>query len=155
MLFFSCCKPIHQPAERPAESQERESGSLKTLDVDLSRSVKERRILQRAPLQITADGKTCTGSSRSLFEASAYRVATHEERARQQLNQPDEDHQGIPQMFLDAYVAALQEGNTQWANAPEVSDLFSDDVKMTGQDKKTTEGKIQVLRRLNKGMEFF
>lgn len=25
---------------------------------------------------------------------------------------------------------------------------------MTGQDKKTTEGKIQVLRRLNKGMEF-
>lgn len=114
MLFFSCCKPIHQPAERPAESQDRESGSIKTLDVDLSRSVKERRILQRAPLQITADGKTCTGSSRSLFEASAYRVATHEERARQQLNQPDEDHQGIPQMFLDAYVSALQEGNTQY-----------------------------------------
>ena len=102
MLFFSCCKPIHQPAERPAESQDRESGSLKTLDVDISRRVKERRILQRAPLQITADGKTCTGSSRSLFEASAYRVATHEERARQQLNQPDEDHQGIPQLFLDA-----------------------------------------------------
>lgn len=36
-----------------------------------------------------------------------------------------------------------------------MSDLFSDDVKMTGQDKKTTEGKTQVLRRLNKGMESF
>jgi len=41
----------------------------------------------------------------------------------------------------------------RWANAAEVSDLFSEDVKMTGQDKKVTEGKNAVLRRLNKGIE--
>jgi len=116
MLFFSCCKPISAPAERGQDSEHDSNGAVgykaPVLDVDLSRSVNERRILQRAPLQITADGKSGAASSRSLFEASAYRVATHEEKARQKNSMPDEDHQGIPQKFLDAYVAALAEGNT-------------------------------------------
>lgn len=155
MLFFSCCKPVSAP-QRPAGLEVESSGNDLLLDAGLSRSTKETRILQQAPVQIIAQGKSgCTPkkSPRSLFEASAFRIASHEEKARQELNKPEEDDHGLPQKFLDCYVAALKEANIEWANAPEVSDMFPDDVKMTGQDKKTTEGKAQVVRRLNKGIE--
>ncbi|WPT11774.1 hypothetical protein PSENEW3n2_00005274 [Picochlorum sp. SENEW3] len=153
---------VTSPQESPFYSQDapadRSSSDLEVdtrkLDAGLSRSTKELRILQQAPVPITADGKgKPQHSPRSLFEASAYRIAFHEEKARQELNKPEEDHHGLPQKFLEAYVNALKDGNTAWASNPEVADLFSDDVKMTGQDKKTTEGKPQVIRRLNKGIE--
>lgn len=151
MLFFSCCKPVSAPADRSSSDLEVDT---RKLDAGLSRSTKELRILQQAPVPITADGKgKPQHSPRSLFEASAYRIAFHEEKARQELNKPEEDHHGLPQKFLEAYVNALKDGNTAWASNPEVADLFSDDVKMTGQDRKTTEGKPQVIRRLNKGIE--
>ena len=117
MPFFSCCKPVFAPANRGQTSDSGTSGghsSIK-LDAELSRSANEGRILQRAPLQITADGKSGGAqSSRSLFEASAVRVATHEEKARLESKKPEKDHHGIPQKFLEAYLAALQEGNIQY-----------------------------------------
>lgn len=152
MLFFSCCKPVSAPAKPPGLELEHSGSDL--LDAGLSRSTKESRILQQAPLQIIAQGKSgCRKSPRSLFEASAFRIASHEEKARQEMNKPEEDDHGLPQKFLDCYVAALKEANVDWANDPDVSDMFPDEIKMTGQDKKMTEGKAQVIRRLNKGIE--
>jgi len=160
MLFFSCCKPVTAPKDvRGAQAgidNNDANNKSRLLDAGLSRSMKDSRILPMAPVHVTVDGKSgCPKKSppRSLFEASAFRIASHEEKARKELNKPEEDDHGLPQKFLDAYVAALKEGNVQWANAEEVADMFPDDVKMTGQDKKMTEGKAQVIRRLNKGIE--
>ena len=120
------------------------------LDAGLSRNCnKSARILQQPPTQIAVDTNR---SPRSLFEASAFRIASHQERARQEQNKPEAENYGLPTKFLDNYVKALAEANEEWASAPEVSDMFADDVKMTGQDKKTTEGKTGVIRRLNKGV---
>jgi hypothetical protein len=124
------------------------------LDAGLSRSCnKEARILRQAPVQVEVDAKgQPQRSPRSLFEASAFRIASHQERARKEQNKPEADDHGLPSKFLDHYVKALVDSNEEWASSPDVSDMFTEDVKMTGQDKKTTEGKTQVIRRLNKGI---
>lgn len=149
MLFFSCCKPEKgRDTMLPLEDV---IATDSILDAGLSRTCnKSARILQQPPAQIDVD--THHHPPRSLFEASAFRIASHQERARQEQNKPEAEDYGLPTKFLDNYVKALAEADEAWASAPEVSDMFADDVKMTGQDKKTTEGKTSVIRRLNKGV---
>jgi hypothetical protein len=149
MVFFSCCKPEKRDTMLALEDMI--STDNRILDAGLSATSKqESRILrQAAPVQLSVDTQR---SPRSLFEASAFRIASHQERARQEMNKPEKDDHGLPSKFLDNYVKALVDSNDQWASVPDVSDMFADDVKMTGQDKKTTEGKVQVIRRLNKGI---
>jgi hypothetical protein len=122
------------------------------------RSNSELRILQRMPTGPlpTISGKDRSKSmpgakARSLFEASAQRAASHSSSGRH--GQPDLDHGGIPDRFLEAYINALQSGNVQWASETKVSSMFADDVRMTGQDRKTIVGKNRVLQRLNQGVE--
>lgn len=148
LSLFSCCKP--EKARDTMLPLEDVISTDNILDAGLSRSCnKSSRILQQPPAQIAVDTNR---SPRSLFEASAFRIASHQERARQEQNKPEADDYGLPSKFLEHYVKALADANEEWASAPEVSDLFAEDVKMTGQDKKTTEGKTAVIRRLNKGV---
>lgn len=40
-----------------------------------------------------------------------------------------------------------------WATVPAVADLFAEEVRLVGQDKTVTTGKVAVLRRLEKGTD--
>jgi len=145
--LFSCCKP-----ERGRDTMLPLEDVISTdsiLDAGLSRQNKSNKILQAPPTQIAVETNR---SPRSLFEASAFRIASHQERARQEQNKPEADDYGLPSKFLEHYMRALADANEEWASAPEVADMFAEDVRMTGQDKKTTEGKSGVIRRLNKGV---
>jgi len=116
MSLFSCCKPIVAPAKTPASEDSGPADGLRHsssfLDADLHRTKSESRILQ-APLPVSPDGKSLSSSARSLFEASAYRVAAHEYREKIKQNQPDTDNGGLPARFLELYLTALKAGNTK------------------------------------------
>jgi hypothetical protein len=82
----------------------------------MMRSKSELRILQPAvSLKDGIGGTPISCSARSLWEASAYRMAYHELYPGGGAGQPDSDDQGIPQRFIDAYVAALRDHKARWA----------------------------------------
>ena len=125
--LFSCCKP-----ERGRDTMLPLEDVISTdsiLDAGLSRQNKSNKILQAPPTQIAVETNR---SPRSLFEASAFRIASHQERARQEQNKPEADDYGLPSKFLEQYVRALADANEEWASAPEVADMFAEDVKNKG-----------------------
>jgi hypothetical protein len=104
----------------------------------------------------TRDGSSdrrssASSNARSLFEASAYRVAAHSSSSNGEDITPDEDHGGVPDKFLEEYIAALRDSNGKWATETDIADLFASNAKMITQDKKTHEGKSNVLKRLDQG----
>jgi hypothetical protein len=139
---------------KDSATNEDNCGAAPTLDTSMMRSKSESRILQRPPAASPSGrqvGVTAT-SPRSLFEASALRIAKHQS-GKSMPGQPDTDHGGIPDRFLQAYLAALRDFNIRWATESEVADLFADNAKLIGQDKQTTTGKTAVLRKLDQGVE--
>lgn len=129
-------------------------GTAPTLDTSMMRSKSESRILQR-PATASVSGRqfgvTAT-SPRSLIEASALRIAKHQS-GKSLPGQPDTDHGGVPDRFLQAYLAALRDFNIRWATESDVADLFADNAKLISQDKQTTTGRAAVLRKLDQGVE--
>lgn len=158
--MFNCCKPLMAPEKRKevALSSPETAPFAPSFDAEMMRSKSESRILQPAPSGVLGgaggggDRRSSTGASaRSLFEASAYRVASHTSDGGP-AGTPDEDDGGLPQRFLDAYVAALRLGNPRWATeAADVSDMFASNAKLITQDKQTMVGKSNVLRKLDQG----
>lgn len=125
------------------------SSSSPALDAEMMRSKSDSRILQRTAAPSGNDRRGSTGSSaRSLFEASAYRVASHSSSTS---GLPDIEHGGIPEKFLELYVAAFRDSNVRWASESEIADMFAPNAKLISQDKQTTAGKANVLRRLDQG----
>jgi len=157
MFVFNCCKPISGPVRTAPEENGTSEGKVTTMipaiDTEMIRSKSEQRILQKTRLSTSSDGKGQGGVARSLFEASAYRVASHEYSDKIKRGQPDVDHKGIPDKFLELYLAALKDSNTRWASSPEVAALFADSAKLVSQDKQSSNGKAAVLRRLDQGVE--
>lgn len=124
--MFDCCKPVIFPAGSPNSKDLQQhdestknlesSPSLPLSDVQMHRSRSESRILQRTPPPPpTQDEKGLVPSSaRSLLEASAFRMATHEYNDKLKKSQPDTDHGGLPEKFLKAYEDALRQSNTKY-----------------------------------------
>lgn len=83
---------------------------------------------------------------KSILEASAHRLARHTSAKVTETQQM--------QQFLTAYVAAINGGNQQWADAADVAAMFAADVVLKTHDKQTFHGKTAVLRRLNNGRHF-
>ena len=86
------------------------------LGIEMMRSKSEFRILQPA-VSLKDGGMPISCSARSLWEASAYRVASHEMSPGGGVGEPDADDQGIPQRFVAAYVGALRDSNSRQAAA--------------------------------------
>lgn len=154
--MFNCCKPLLAPERRKevAVASPEASPFAPSFDAEMMRSKSESRILQPAPSGAGGgsggDRRSSTNSARSLFEASAYRVASHVDGGPS--GTPDADDGGLPQRFLDAYVAALRDANPRWATeSADVSDMFTSNAKLITQDKQTMVGKSNVLRRLDQG----
>jgi hypothetical protein len=154
MNVFTCCKPIISPERRKEVAlSEKDVGcsTAPSIDAEMMRSKSESRIL-KAPTVSSSDRRSSASSNaRSLFEASAYRVAAHSSSSNGEDIVPDEDHGGVPDKFLEEYIAALRDSNGKWATETEVADLFASNAKMITQDKKTHEGKSNVLKRLDQG----
>lgn len=160
--MFHCCRPVLSPA-RSRDSDISIDGDNESLPdaliAEKYRSNSDMKILQRGASmgrspslgkKTKSKSQAASPPPRSLFEASAQRAAAHTSSLH---GEPDEDHGGVPDTFLEAYIEALRDGNATWATEPLVADLFARDVKMTGQDQKTTVGKARVLQRLNQGVE--
>lgn len=153
--MFNCCKPLLAPSEKQREvalASPEASPFAPSFDAEMMRSKSETRILQPGSSAAGGDRRSSTGASaRSLFEASAYRVASHTTDGGP-AGTPDVDDGGLPQRFLDAYVAALRDGNSRWATETgDVGDMFASNAKLITQDKQTMVGKSNVLRRLDQG----
>ena len=56
------------------------------------------------------------------------------------------------QTFSDAYLAAVQRRDQQWADAPVIAALFCPDATLKTQDKQAFFGRPAVLKRLNSGV---
>ena len=157
MFMFNCCKPLIRP-ERSKEVSltpgvESSATAAPEMDAEMMRSKSESRILQRtAPPMGANDRRSSIGSSaHSLFEASAYRVAAHESELSSKSGMPDVEHGGIPERFLQMYVAALRDSNVHWASAPELANMFHVNAKLISQDKQTTVGKANIIKKLEQG----
>ena len=152
MFVFSCCKPAILPERRKEVGlpQIESASTSPAIDADMMRSKIESRILQRSAAPSGNDRRSSTGSAsaRSLFEASASRVASHSSSGG---SIPDVEHGGLPDKFLEAYAAALKDGDIRWASGSEVAKMFAQNAKLIGQDNKTTVGKANVLRKLDQG----
>jgi hypothetical protein len=115
-MFNNCCAVFTRaPAGRVSPSPGEDATSVvPALPIEMLRSKSESRILQPSfgPVITKEDtrGSPVSCSARSLFEASALRVALHE-RTPATARQPDKDDKGVPLAFLRAYLAALKEGN--------------------------------------------
>jgi hypothetical protein len=155
MNVFNCCKPVISPGRRKdveLAKKDTHCSTAPSIDAEMMRSKSESRILKAA---VSSNDRRSSSSSnaRSLFEASAYRVAAHSHSSNGEDVVPDEDHGGVPDKFLEEYIAALRDSNGKWATETDVADLFTSNAKLISQDKKTTEGKANVLKRLDQGKE--
>jgi hypothetical protein len=156
MSLFNCCKPVITPEKRKEVSlAERDvcCSTAPSIDAEMMRSKSESRILKASTLSSSDRRSSASSNARSLFEASAYRVASHSSSSIGEDIVPDEDHAGIPDKFLQEYIAALRDSNGKWATETDVADLFTSNAKMITQDKKTHEGKSNVLKRLDQGKQ--
>ncbi|KAG7673575.1 hypothetical protein Ndes2526B_g02975 [Nannochloris sp. 'desiccata'] len=156
MSLFNCCKPIITPERRKEVALAERDVCCSTappIDAEMMRSKSESRILKAATVSSSDRRSSASSNARSLFEASAYRVAAHSTSSNGEDMVPDEDNAGIPDKFLEEYIAALRDSNGKWATETDVADLFTSNAKMITQDKKTHEGKSNVLKRLDQGVE--
>jgi len=121
-VFQSCCRAVRSADHfNNVESVVAEECTVApTLDSSMMRSKSEIRILQK-PIPQNYHGIVAKARPRSLFEASAIRVAKHSSNKRHMTGQPDTDNQGIPARFMDAYLAALRDSNVRYVNARNVS----------------------------------
>lgn len=117
-VFQSCCRAVRSADHfNNVESVVAEECTVApTLDSSMMRSKSEIRILQK-PIPQNYHGIVAKARPRSLFEASAIRVAKHSSNKRHMTGQPDTDDQGIPARFMDAYLAALRDSNVRYVNA--------------------------------------
>ena len=157
MFVFNCCKPIIAPERRKELGLAESNVSCSTapsIDTEMMRSKSESRILRTAAVSSNDRRSSAHSNARSLFEASAYRVAAHSSSSIGEDITPDEDHGGLPDKFLEEYIAALRDSNGKWATESDVADLFTSNARLISQDKKTTEGKSNVLKRLDQGKAY-
>jgi hypothetical protein len=110
-----CCRIW--PAKRtqpPKTSGSPDDGApvIPSLPLELIRCKSELRILQPVLSSKSQDGggSPLSCSARSLFEASALRVQRNQQGAGGGMQVDIEDH-GIPKRFLEAYIAAITNGN--------------------------------------------
>ena len=140
---------VQQSSGRPQAKRVLQPVATPLADCKLEKTLLQ--LLRPSRKSLKSDSPESASVCKSILEASERRLQQYKEATA---NSQAATQIAVIQMFSDAYLLAVSEGDQHWASAAQIAASFSPDTILKTQDKQTFYGKPAVLKRLNSGALF-